>query len=147
MQELNNLLQSTDDTIHLIFTDHRPDPSWANDAGRTVYQENGDVRCYIFQDDTSTAVEELTHAFQSKNSPHDNQMNREMEAKAMVYEYYLETGVAPLGNISDYERIYNYTNGDATANQAVRALRRLGYPDASDFDESTFHINNLNKVR
>ena len=146
IQKLIALLEASNNNVYLLFTNIRPSGSEQRDLGRTYYDSNGDIKCFIFYDHLPTLFEELGHAFQAKNHPHDISIHREMEVKMMVYDFYQELGVVPLGNERDWEIINNFSNGDASANKAKRALGRMGY-DTSGFDPNTFHTNNLNELR
>jgi hypothetical protein len=147
MLGLGDALQNTDNTTTFHFTQQKPS-GHETYSGATEVDANGNINCGIYENSFGSMFEETTHAYQLTHSTHTNSANYEMEAKAIAYEFYLETGIPPdNGNLYDYKAIYNYTNGEASAKQAERALGRLGYDNAQSFDETTFHTENLDNLR
>lgn len=65
----------------------------------------------------------------------------------MVYDFCEENKIVPLGNPYDWKIIDKFSRGEVSSARAIRALKRLGYENANDFDKDSFHIRNFEELK
>jgi hypothetical protein len=137
-----------------VIIQYKNPPPTGYEQYESVFGEMDDPNMFgivMFKPDMGAFFEELTHAMQTMNSPHELngvelKGNKELEAKIMRYDFAQENGIK-LSNEAFYEILYNYANGNATFTDAVQAMGALGYSSSHFvFDESAFHTNNRTQL-